>query len=80
MKNILVLILCISTILSYAQNNIKVVSSASIFQDMARNIGGDKITSYSIVPIGGDPHTYTPKPSDVELVMGSNTLITSQQD
>jgi len=75
MKNILVLILCISTILSYAQNNIKVVSSASIFQDMARNIGGDKITSYSIVPIGGDPHTYTPKPSDVELVSSADLIL-----
>jgi len=42
---------------------------------MAKNIGGDKITSESIVPIGGDPHTYTPKPSDVALVSSADLIL-----
>lgn len=42
---------------------------------MAKNIGGDKIISESIVPIGGDPHTYTPKPSDVELVSSADLIL-----
>ena len=41
-----------------------VVASASIFADMARNIGGDKIEVRSIVPIGGDPHRYEATPDD----------------
>lgn len=74
-KHILTSILCLVTLISYSQEKIKVVSSASIFQDMAKNIGGDKITSKSIVPIGGDPHTYTPKPSDVELVSSADLIL-----
>lgn len=74
-KNILTSILFVFAIVSYSQEKIKVVSSASIFQDMAKNIGGDKITSESIVPIGGDPHTYTPKPSDVELVSSADLIL-----
>ena len=74
-KHILTSILCIATVISFSQEKIKVVSSASIFQDMAKNIGGDKITSMSIVPIGRDPHTYTPKPSDVELVSSADLIL-----
>ncbi len=67
--------LCFVALTVFSQDKIKVVSSASIFQDMAKNIGGDKITSESIVPIGGDPHTYTPKPSDVELVSSADLIL-----
>ena len=68
-KHISTLILFLFTCLATnAQDKIKVVSSASIFQDMAMNIGGDKIQSVTIVPIGGDPHLYEPKPSDAQLV------------
>ena len=74
-KHILISILCFVAFISYSQDKIKVVSSASIFQDMAKNIGGEKITSESIVPIGGDPHTYTPKPSDVELVSSADLIL-----
>lgn len=74
-NHILTSILCFVTVIGFSQDKIKVVSSASIFQDMAKNIGGDKITSHSIVPIGGDPHTYTPKPSDVELVSSADLIL-----
>ena len=74
-KHILTSILCLTTLISFSQEKIKVVSSASIFQDMAKNICGDKITSMSIVPIGRDPHTYTPKPSDVELVSSADLIL-----
>jgi zinc/manganese transport system substrate-binding protein len=58
-----------------SQGKIKVVSSASIFQDMVMNIGGDKIEAFSIVPIGGDPHLYEPKPSDAQLVKSANIIL-----
>jgi ABC-type Zn uptake system ZnuABC Zn-binding protein ZnuA len=58
-----------------AQKKWKVVSSTSIFQDMAKTIGQDKIESYSIVPIGGDPHIYEPRPSDASLVESADLIL-----
>ncbi len=76
MKYISTLILLLATTLvATSQGKIKVVSSASIFQDMAMNIGGDKIETFSIVPIGGDPHLYEPKPSDAQLVKSANIIL-----
>jgi ABC-type Zn uptake system ZnuABC Zn-binding protein ZnuA len=70
-----VIILLLIPALATAQGKITVVSSASIFQDMAINIGGDKIEAFSIVPIGGDPHLYEPKPSDAQLVKSANIIL-----
>ena len=58
-----------------AQDKLIVVASASIFQDMAKNIGGEHIIAYSIVPIGGDPHLYEPRPSDAALVKSANIIL-----
>ena len=58
-----------------AQSRIRVVASASIFKDMAQNIGKDKVECISIVPIGGDPHLYEPKPSDAQLVNSADIII-----
>lgn len=52
-----------------------VVGTASIFADMAKVIGGDIIEVKSIVPIGGDPHTYQPTPSDVKLVTQADLIL-----
>ena len=52
-----------------------VLGTASIFSDMAKVIGGDIIEVKSIVPIGGDPHTYQPTPSDVRLVNEADLIL-----
>ncbi len=52
-----------------------VVSSASIFADMASAIGGDLIESVSIVPIGGDPHIYEPTPGDVRILLNADLIL-----
>lgn len=58
-----------------AQAKLKVVSSCSIFEDMARNIAGDLIELESIVPIGGDPHLHSPTPRDARLVQGADMIL-----
>jgi len=58
-----------------AQDKLTIVASASIFEDMAKQIGGDKIEVFSIVPIGGDPHLYEPKPSDATLVQSADIIL-----
>lgn len=58
-----------------AQEKLNVLSSASIFEDMARNIGGEMIDLKSIVPIGGDPHLYEPSPSDAQLLQKTDLVL-----
>ena len=52
-----------------------VVATASMFADMASNIGGDLIETATIVPIGGDPHIYEPTPGDVRLLLNANLVL-----
>ncbi len=59
----------------HAQEKPLVVSSASIFADMASAIGGDLIESVSIVPIGGDPHIYEPTPGDVRVLVKADLIL-----
>lgn len=63
-----------STLL-YSQDKPLVVSTASIFADMAEVIGGNLIEVQSIVPIGGDPHIYEPTPANAQLVNKADLII-----
>ncbi|OAV43663.1 metal ABC transporter substrate-binding protein [Lewinella sp. 4G2] len=53
----------------------RVVTSASIFADMATMIADTFVQIQSIVPIGGDPHIYEPTPSDVRLVAQADLVL-----
>lgn len=75
MKYFVTLILFCFCTASNAQKKLVVVSSASIFDDMAKNIGGDLIESLSIVPIGGDPHIYEATPADAKLVARADIIL-----
>lgn len=75
-KNILGLVFSIIVVAtSFASEPIQVLSSASMFADMAATIGGDKVEVGSIVPIGGDPHLYDPSPSDVQNVLNADIIL-----
>lgn len=52
-----------------------IVTSASMFADMAHAIGGDLIETTTIVPIGGDPHIYEPTPGDVRLLLQADVVL-----
>ena len=52
-----------------------VVATASIFADMAEVIGGDAVRVESIVPLGGDPHTFEPTPDAAELVTQADLVL-----
>ena len=58
-----------------AQDKPLVVSTASIFADMAEVIGGNLIEVQSIVPIGGDPHIYEPTPANAQLVNKADLIL-----
>lgn len=45
---------------------LQVVSTFSILSDIVANIGGELIDVHNLVPIGTDPHEYTPLPLDLK--------------
>lgn len=57
-----------------AQENLKVVATASMISDMVQNIAGDQVDLQCIVPIGGDPHLYEPTPGDAKMVVGADLI------
>lgn len=57
--------MCLSTVNTLAVGKFKVVTTFTIFADMAKNIGGDKIEVVSITKPGSDIHTYQPTPRDI---------------
>ena len=48
---------------------LRVVTTNSILEDMVHNVGGDRIELYSIVKRGTDPHEYEPRPSYVSATI-----------
>jgi len=45
---------------------VHVATSISVFADMVRQVGGDRVTVLSLIPPGADAHTYQPAPKDVK--------------
>jgi ABC-type Zn uptake system ZnuABC Zn-binding protein ZnuA len=43
---------------------LKVVATTSILADFVKNIAGDAVELYTLVPPGGDAHTFEPSPAD----------------
>ena len=69
------LITCLLPLWGIAENIPRVVATASMIADMAQEIGGDYLDVKCIVPIGGDPHVYRPKPSDAALVSKADLVL-----
>ncbi len=75
-KNILFFVLSLLFFSStYAQEKPKIVATASMIADMAKNIAGDKLEIECIVPIGGDPHIYDPTPRDAKMVVRGDLIL-----
>ncbi|MHA6260470.1 metal ABC transporter solute-binding protein, Zn/Mn family [Sporosarcina sp. CAU 1771] len=53
---------------------LKVVTSFTIIADMAREIGGDLVEVYNLVPSGTDPHEYEPLPDDIKAATDADIL------
>jgi len=44
---------------------IKVVTTFTLLEDIVKQMGGDAVETYNLVPIGTDPHEYEPLPEDM---------------
>jgi len=54
---------------------LSVVVTMSILGDFASGIGGDHVDVRTIVPVGGDPHTYEPVPSDAVALADADVVV-----
>lgn len=55
--------------------DLKVVASFSIIEDLARNVGGDRIEIKTLVPVDGDAHVYEPRPADAVAIRNANVVL-----
>jgi ABC-type Zn uptake system ZnuABC Zn-binding protein ZnuA len=54
---------------------IRVVATTTVFADFVRSIGGGRVAVDSLVPKGGDVHTFDPRPSDVARVADAQLVV-----
>ena len=54
---------------------IDVVTTTTVFADMVQQVGGAHVKRTSVVPKGGDVHTFEPKPSDVQRIAAAKLLV-----
>jgi len=50
------------------EDKLSVIASHSILADVVHNIAGDRIELETLIPVGADPHGFTPSPSDLTSV------------
>lgn len=56
---------------------IKVVTTTGILADLVKNVGEDHVDVTSIVPEGGDPHSYEPSLRDVREIVYADMAFTN---
>lgn len=54
---------------------VDVVATTTVFADLVRQVGGSDVEVSSLVPKGGDVHTFDPKPSDIEKLSGAELVV-----
>lgn len=57
-----------------AGDRLRLVTTYSIVYDFVREVAGDRAQVTSLVPIAQDPHTYEPKPSDLQAVAEADAV------
>lgn len=59
---------------SHGEELLNLVTSFTIIEDIAREIGGDNVNIHNLVPTGTDPHEYEPLPQDIKAVTDGDIL------
>ncbi len=61
--------------LTPAPDALRVVATSTILADLVRQVGGSAVSVESLVPAGGEVHTFDPTPSDVQRVSQARLII-----
>lgn len=57
------------------ESRLDVVATTTIIADVARAVGGDRVTVTALVPPDADAHAWQPTPRDAALVAGADLLL-----
>ncbi len=68
---------CTSSKVGGGGDGLSVVTTTEILADLVRNVGGDRVRVDSLVPPGGDPHSYEPTPADAKKVAAADVTFTN---
>jgi ABC-type Zn uptake system ZnuABC Zn-binding protein ZnuA len=58
-------------------STVEVVATTTVFADIIRNVGGDRVHVTSIVPAGAGPEDYEPKPNDARMLAGADLIVSN---
>ncbi len=58
-----------------AADEIRVVASTTVLADLVAQVGGSKVRVQSLVPKGGEVHTFDPQPSDLTDVVEADLIV-----
>ena len=56
---------------------LSVVATTTVFADIVRNVGGERVTVTSIIPAGVGPEDYEPKPDDAKKLAGAELIVSN---
>ena len=54
---------------------LRVVATTSLVADVARRVGGDAIELITLMPLGVDPHSYSPTPQDLRALNDAHVIL-----
>jgi len=76
MKSILTLILSLSALLMITgQAKVKVATLSPLLADLARQIGGDKVTVIDLIGTTGNPHSFQPTTKELKKAAGAQLYL-----
>ena len=58
-----------------APKAVRVVVTTNIMADWVKNVGGESVEVFSIVPLGADPHTFQPGAQDVARIADADLVL-----
>ena len=58
-------------------DTLRVVATTTVFADIVKNVGGDRVSVSSIIPAGAGPEDYEPKPDDAKKLLGADLIVSN---
>lgn len=62
------------TVSAQGQSKPVALTTLTMIGDMVRNVAGDRVEVRVLLPVGMDPHTYEPRPGDVQAIADSQLI------